>query len=78
MNINELLLEALNLMLVGMLFVSVFLGILVVLIPLLNKISPDDSLPEPPKPQAAVAATGLSPQTVAAIAAAVGQYRRDH
>lgn len=77
MSLTTLLLEALSLLMIGMTFVTAFLGILVFIIPLLDKISPDDSIPEPPKRQAAVA-TGVTPQTVAAITVAVNQYRQKH
>lgn len=78
MNLSSLLLEALNLLLIGMGFVTAFLGILVFLIPLLNKISPDDSLPETTKPRSLPSDRGVSPQTIAAISIAVKQYRQTH
>ncbi|PIE45911.1 MAG: oxaloacetate decarboxylase subunit gamma [Gammaproteobacteria bacterium] len=79
MNLTSLLLEALNLMLVGMTFVTAFLGILVFIIPLLDKISPEDNLPDTSKRHTPAAVTsGVSPQTVAVIAAAVKRYRQHH
>ncbi|PIE42159.1 MAG: oxaloacetate decarboxylase subunit gamma [Gammaproteobacteria bacterium] len=78
MELSQLLLEALNLMLIGMLFVGIFLSILVFLTPLLNKIVPE----EQPLPESkSVAVNGVQPQQaalVAVISAAIHQYRRHH
>ncbi len=79
MNLISLLLEALNLMLIGMAFVTIFLGILVFIIPLLDKVSPEDSLPDTSKrARPATVTSGVSAQTVAVIAAAVKRYRQHH
>lgn len=78
MELSHLILEALNLMLIGMLFVGTFLGILVFLIPLLNKIIPDD--PPPTAMSASVVSandtTDDQAALVAVISAAVQQYRK--
>ncbi len=78
MSLTSLLLEAFNLLFIGMLFVTSFLGILVFIIPFLNKIVPDDPVP------VQVAAKPSTPQNieqetlVAVISAAVQQYRNNH
>lgn len=77
MSLSHLILEALTLMGVGMLSVGLFLGILVFLIPLLNKIVPDDPTPPPAKPATAVN-NGVAAQNdtlIAVISAAIQQHR---
>ncbi|RCU51885.1 MULTISPECIES: oxaloacetate decarboxylase subunit gamma [Corallincola] len=73
-SISELLLEAAGIMAVGMIFVFLFLSLLVVGVKLLARFAGG---PEPltanatPPPQT----TGVSPDVVAAISAAVHKYR---
>ena len=81
-NLNQLFVEAGTLMLAGMVFVFAFLGILVVFINQvllrLAKKFPDpvvQSTPRKPAVQTNVQSSGVSPQVVAAIGAAVQQYR---
>jgi len=82
--LSQLFIEAGTLMLAGMVFVFAFLGILVIIInlvlaPLANKY-PD------PVAQAVTRTTinkktdndGVSPSVVAAISAAISQYRQKH
>ncbi len=79
MELSQLLLNALNLMFIGMLFVGAFLGILVVVIPFLNKIVPDDPLPAQTPAQAISPAQPKEQEIlVAVISAAVQQYRKRH
>lgn len=76
MDINALLMEALNLMLIGMLFVGVFLSILVILIPLLNKIVPEEKIPAPA--QLPAKSQTAEDDIIAVISAAVTHYRNNH
>ncbi len=79
MELSHLLLSALNLMFIGMLFVGTFLGILVVIIPLLDKITPDDPLPTQTSTQAISPVQPKEQEVlVAVISAAVQQYRKQH
>ena len=80
--LNQLFLDAGILMLAGMVFVFVFLGILVlfinkILTPLADKFP--DATPKTPVRQSAPAPQqGLSNNVVAAISAAVTQYRHNN
>ena len=84
-NLNQLFVEAGTLMLAGMVFVFAFLGILVVfikqvLVRLAEKF-PDPAVQATPRKPATLKnenPTGISPQIVAAIGAAVKQYRNKH
>lgn len=80
MQLGHLMLEALNLMFIGMLCVGVFLGMLVFLIPLLNKIVPDEPVPEAPPSNVTTPLSNAGEQTavIAAISAAIQQYRNKH
>ena len=83
--LNELFIEAGTLMLAGMVFVFTFLGILVVIIntvlaPLAQRF-PDQVAYAPKKTsnkKSSATNTGVSPNVVAAISAAVAQYRQQH
>lgn len=75
MSLDYLIIEALKLMFIGMFCVGAFLSILVVIIPLLNKITPDEALPTV-KPTVSKPA---EPDTlIAVISTAVHQYRNRH
>lgn len=78
MDLMSLLGEALTLMITGMGFVFAFLGIMVYIIPLLKKL-PADPIPEA-RPSVQPVSTpipdGVSPDVIAAISAAISQYRR--
>ncbi|REL30598.1 OadG family protein [Thalassotalea euphylliae] len=83
-SLSQLFIEAGTLMLAGMVFVFAFLGILVVIIntvlaPLANKF-PDPVAPAVTRPpvKKSAANDGVSPSVVAAISAAVSQYRQKH
>ena len=83
--LSELFVEAGTLMLAGMIFVFAFLGLLVVIIntilaPLADKY-PDPVAQSPVRTsnkKINTTDTGLSPNIVAAISAAVSQYRQKH
>jgi oxaloacetate decarboxylase gamma subunit len=79
MNISSLLLEAGTLMLVGMVVVFVFLTMLIGAIHLLTKFAeayPDKVTPAPkPVTTPTTHANQTSPQVIAAISAAVKQYK---
>ena len=83
--LSQLFVEAGTLMLAGMVFVFAFLGLLVVIInvllaPLANKY-PDPVAQSNTRPtinRSPSAATGTSANVVAAISAAVNQYRQTH
>ncbi len=78
MNLASLLLEALNLLFIGMIFVTSFLGILVIIIPFLNKIVPDDLIPIQTTSKS-ISSGDIEQETlVAVISAAVQQYRNQH
>ncbi len=78
MSLGSLLLEALSLLLVGMTFVTLFLGMLVFIIPFLSKIVPDDPIPIQTS-QKTNQSNIIEQQTlVAVISAAVQQYRNQH
>lgn len=79
MQLGHLLLEAHNLMFIGMLFVGLFLGILVFLIPLLHTISPDDTPEATPASAITPQLAQQAPDTmIAVISAAIQQYRNQH
>jgi len=77
MNVSELLAEAGVLMLVGMLVVFLFLSMLIVAIKLLTKFA--EAYPDPIKPTRneikPISSSKTSPQVIAAITAAVKQYK---
>lgn len=82
--LDQLFIEAGTLMLAGMVFVFAFLGLLVVIInvvltPLASKF-PDPVAQSVTRPTLKKPATqqGVSPSVVAAISAAVSQYRQKH
>ncbi len=83
--LSQLFIEAGTLMLAGMVFVFTFLGILVVIIntvlaPLAEKY-PDPVVQQasrPTKRNNTSSSDGVSPNLVAAISAAVTQYRQKH
>ncbi len=82
--LDQLFVEAGTLMLAGMVFVFIFLGFLVAIInlflaPLAEKF-PDvvSSSPTRPTLNNKSADKGISPSVVAAISAAVSQYRQQH
>ncbi|SES78984.1 OadG family protein [Thalassotalea agarivorans] len=79
-NLAESFIEAATLMLLGMVFVFAFLGLLVVFInTVMAKLA--KTFPDAPTPQRAVKpvqtkiSDGVSPSIVAAVSAAVSQYR---
>ncbi|KKO47302.1 oxaloacetate decarboxylase [Arsukibacterium ikkense] len=78
--ITDLLLEAANLMLIGMATVFIFLLLLVLLMTLMSKVlrrfTPVKLADKVIKSD--VNNTGVSPAIVAAISAAVHQYRQQH
>jgi oxaloacetate decarboxylase gamma subunit len=77
MNVSELLAEAGILMLVGMVVVFLFLSMLIVAIKLLTKFA--EAYPDPIKPTRneikPISSSKTSPQVIAAITAAVKQYK---
>jgi oxaloacetate decarboxylase (Na+ extruding) subunit gamma len=83
-NMNQLFIEAGTLMLVGMVFVYLFLALLIFIInfglaPLAEKY-PDPVVQTKNKksPSSAKAADGVSPAIVAAISAAITRYRQQN
>ncbi|MBS9782098.1 MAG: OadG family protein [Gammaproteobacteria bacterium] len=78
MSLTSLLLEALNLLFIGMLFVTSFLGLLVFIIPFLNKIVPDEPIPAQATAKPNVSNNIEQETLVAVISAAVQQYRSNH
>lgn len=85
-NLNQLFIEAGTLMLAGMVFVFVFLGMLILFINIvlvrLAKKFPDPVIQKAPKratnKKAVEQVDGVSPQVVAAISSAVSRYRQQH
>ncbi|ATZ73978.1 oxaloacetate decarboxylase subunit gamma [Idiomarina sp. X4] len=76
---QELLTQAAQLMLVGMGAVIVFLCILVVCMAVMKWLIPTPSLaPQTPNQPRSDASAGKSPTLVAAVSAAVHQYRQRH
>ena len=81
--LTELFIEAGTLMIAGMVFVFVFLGLLVVFInQVLAKLAiayPDPVVEAKPiRKKSPKASTGISPSIVAAISSAVSSYRQQH
>lgn len=75
--LSGLLVDAASLMLIGMLFVFLFLSLLVGMIRLLQMFAPP--VPEAiPQPNKQVAGDQVSPQVIAAIGSAVHKYRQRH
>ena len=79
MPINELMSKGLELMFLGMGTVFVFLAILVVSVTKMSELVKkyEDSLPQP-EPKPARTASGTNSDHIAAIAAAIHQYRAKH
>lgn len=77
-DLESLLWEAVTIMLTGMFVVFLFLSTLIYLVQLLSKVAPMDALPADPKPQPSVASNcnEVQPDVIAAISAAVHQYRQ--
>lgn len=78
-NIGSLLVDAASLMITGMSVVFIFLTILVFLVRLMSKLVPEE-VPEPitttnPNNNVQPSSSTVSPRVVAAISAAVHQYR---
>jgi len=78
MDVTELLLSAFRLLGVGMTFVFLFLGLLFIAVKLLERYTSGE---KPATPQNTITNTAptlstVSPKTVAAITAAVQQYRK--
>lgn len=78
MSLTSLLLEALNLLFIGMIFVTSFLGMLVFIIPFLNKIVPDDPVPVQATTKPTSSHNIEQETLVAVISAAIQQYRNKH
>ncbi len=84
-HLNHLFVEAGTLMLAGMVFVFIFLGLLIIFINTvlaqLAKKFPDpviQSAPQRAARKSSVSDQSLSPKIVAAISSAVTQYRHQH
>lgn len=80
-DLGPLLWEAATIMVTGMVVVFAFLSILIYLVQLLAKVAPKDAPPAPvatKPPSTAVNHQGVQPEVVAAISAAVHQYRRQN
>ena len=75
MNIEQLLVESLQLLGLGMGAVFVILSLLILLITLVSKLVPEETAAAPP-PLPASAPTGIDSNHVAAITAAIHQYRK--
>ncbi len=76
MEISHLLLEAANLLVLGMVSVFLFLGLMVFAVQLMSKFAPPIEQPPATKSQAATSTTTINnPKLVAAITSAVQQYR---
>ena len=76
---QELLTQAAQLMLVGMGAVIVFLCILVVCMAVMKRLIPTPTpAPEAPSQTRSDTPAGKSPKVIAAITAAVHQYRQSH
>ncbi|MDW6001778.1 oxaloacetate decarboxylase subunit gamma [Vibrio mangrovi] len=78
-HIGSLLSEATTLMMTGMLVVFAFLTMMVFLVSLMSRLVPKETPPLSPagskSAQTPINSTDVSPQVVAAISAAVHQYR---
>lgn len=80
-DLGNLLWEAATIMLTGMVVVFAFLSTLIFLVQLLAKVAPkDDQMASAPQPSPAAANPqgGVQADVVAAITAAVHQYRQRH
>ncbi|MFD2178639.1 oxaloacetate decarboxylase subunit gamma [Veronia pacifica] len=77
MELESLLQEALTLMLTGMSVVFVFLTILIFLVGLMSRLVPEElpSKVTPSQPASPGQSNAVNPETIAAISAAVHQYR---
>ena len=78
-DLGSLLWEAATIMVTGMVVVFLFLSVLIYLVQLLSKLAPNDEATESkPQPVSAVNSNhnGVQPDVVAAITAAVHQYRQ--
>lgn len=76
---QELLIQAAQLMLVGMGAVIVFLCVLVVCMAVMKRLIPTPALSaETPSQPRSDASSGESPKVIAAITSAVHQYRQRH
>ncbi|KZN42117.1 OadG family protein [Pseudoalteromonas luteoviolacea] len=81
MEISELLMQAANLMLTGMVGVFIFLSILILAVKGLSKISASEQSPEQPKVKAKSRrsdTTAVPAPHVAAISAAIAQFRQNN
>ena len=72
------LVDAASLMLLGMLFVFLFLGALVGMIKLLQQLAPPVQQVNPPLQSSPGAGKKVSPQVLAAIGSAIHRYRQRH
>ncbi|MCF2860450.1 OadG family protein [Pseudoalteromonas sp. SMS1] len=81
MEISELLMQAANLMLTGMVGVFIFLSILILAVKGLSKLSASQPIPEQPttktRSQRSESA-GVPAQHIAAISAAIAQFRQNN
>ncbi|KID54752.1 oxaloacetate decarboxylase [Pseudoalteromonas luteoviolacea] len=80
MEISELLAQAANLMLTGMIGVFLFLSILIFAVKGLSKLAATEQEPQQPanKKSSKAVSTGVPPAHVAAISAAVSQFRQNN
>jgi len=78
MDITESLLKALTLLGLGMTFVFLFLGLLMVAVNLMAKYLPADqpAVNKAPQKKGASASSEINPKLIAAITTAVQQYRK--
>ncbi|WMC11145.1 OadG family transporter subunit [Oceanimonas pelagia] len=77
-NLSAQLLEAASLMGLGMAFVFAFLSLAIVAVNLLARLA-GETAPEPAAPATqATADPGLGPRKLAAISAAIAQYKNNH
>ena len=77
-DLGDALWQAAVIMATGMVVVFVFLSILIFLVHLLAKFAPSDQIEEPTaaKPAVTQNQNGIKPDVIAAISAAVHQYRQ--
>ncbi|KZN32625.1 hypothetical protein N474_03495 [Pseudoalteromonas luteoviolacea CPMOR-2] len=81
MEISDLLLQAANLMLTGMVGVFIFLSILIFAVKGLSKLSTSEQSPEQPRVKSKSQrqdTSGVPAQHVAAISAAIAQFRQNN